>query len=455
MIGSNFSRPLALLALLDCLILLGCYIAARAILGGASISAPSPDLGRLLFVCAVVAGMIFAMGLYSWHAVTGYIDMFVRLVAALFLAYVIYGAAAYLFSFLRLPEASVTLAFAFAMPLAFVVRMGFGRLTRLAQFKSRILVLGTGERAARIAGLERRGTESRFVVVAFVKMESGAFKVDADRIVEPDDLAEFATTMPIDEVVVAMEERRGQLPLQPLIRMRLQGIAVRDYQGFMERAQGRIDVDTLHPSWFLANEGFRSSKLHRFAKRVFDISVAAMMLGFTLPLFVATALAIRLESRGPVFYHQVRVGRAGVPFTLIKFRSMKCDAENRDTPQWAIANDPRVTRVGAFIRKTRIDELPQVINVLKGEMSFVGPRPERPQFVEMLAKEIPFYHERHSVRPGITGWAQLNYPYGASVEDAKQKLQYDLFYVKYFTIVFDFLIVLQTVRVVLWAEGAR
>ncbi len=457
MTSSRFTRPLAILAITECLILCIAIIVSWDLLlnGTGRVSLLEMVLRAVLF-CALFAAMMFALGLYSGQALTGLGDLLLRIALAFFFAYAFYALLVYLVGELRLPARVLTLALVLAAPAVIAARLIFLRLTDLAQLKSRVLVLGTGKQARRIQQLERNDRWGRFSIVGFIALEDGKPKVDAGRIlVMPEDLATFSQEHRVNEIVLALEERRGQTPLAPLIGARLNGVEITDYQYFCEMAEGRVDLDALRPSWFFDPHGFRSGRLDRILKRVFDIALASGLLLFTLPLLLITAIAIRVESPGPVFFRQERVGRGGRSFILIKFRSMRCDAESAQAPQWAQEKDPRVTRVGAVIRKTRIDEIPQVFNVLLGDMSFVGPRPERPYFVDMLAEHIPFYRERHAVRPGITGWAQLNYPYGASIEDAKEKLRYDLFYVKHFRIVFDLSIALQTVRVILWPEGAR
>jgi sugar transferase (PEP-CTERM system associated) len=256
------------------------------------------------------------------------------------------------------------------------------------------------------------------------------------------------------EIVLATDDRRG-LPVHQLLECKLAGIRIVDYLDFCERETGRVDLDALRPSWFIFSDGFRTGPVTDFTKRSFDCAVSVVMLILVLPILLLTALAIKLESVGPILYRQERVGLHGRQFILLKFRSMRVDAERDGMPQWARKRDPRVTRVGAWIRLLRIDELPQLVNVLKGDMSFVGPRPERPLFVEQIAREVPFYLERHSVKPGVTGWAQINYPYGASIEDARQKLSYDLYYLKNRGVFLDLVVLTQTVRVILWPTGAR
>jgi sugar transferase (PEP-CTERM system associated) len=254
---------------------------------------------------------------------------------------------------------------------------------------------------------------------------------------------------------VAVEDRRKEMPVNDLLHLKLSGVDIVEFSTFWEKETGRVDLDTVHPSWMIFSDGFGGTTATRAVKRGFDLLVSLSFLFLTLPVLAATALLIKLDTRGPIFYRQERVGQHGRPFMLLKFRSMVTDAERDGVPQWAGSGDARVTRVGRVIRQTRIDEIPQVFNVLIGDMSFIGPRPERPFFVQELATKIPYYAERHRVKPGITGWAQINFPYGASIEDAKQKLEYDLYYIKNHSIFLDCIILLQTARVVLFPEGVR
>ena len=269
-------------------------------------------------------------------------------------------------------------------------------------------------------------------------------------------LADHVVNLKASEVVLALQERRNALPLKDMLRLKTTGVHVSELSTFLERETGRVDLATASHSWLIFSDGFASGRfLSSIAKRQFDILVSLLMLIVSAPLILLTAIAIRLESKGPAFYRQKRVGLFGEEFDVIKLRSMRQDAEVAGQAVWAQENDPRVTRVGRFIRMVRIDELPQLWVVLKGKMSFVGPRPERLQFVTSLAEQLPFYDERHMVKPGITGWAQINYPYGASLEDAHNKLEYDLYYAKNYTPFLDLLILLQTVRVLIWPSGAR
>ena len=322
-------------------------------------------------------------------------------------------------------------------------------------FRRRVMVLGAGDRAQRLRELGDK-PESGFAIVSYIAMG------EPERVVEEaipreaiHDLGRFVENLGVSEVVLALQERRNSLPLNDLLRIKTKGVHVNDFSSFLERETGRVDLDTVNPSWLIFSDGFSSSRiLSSAAKRLFDIVASLILLTLTFPVIALFALIVKLDSTGPAFFRQQRVGLYGQPFHLIKLRSMRTDAE-KDGAKWAEENDPRVTRVGRFIRKVRIDELPQTWSVLKGEMSFVGPRPEVPKFVDDLQEQIAFYGERHMVKPGITGWAQINYPYGASIDDSRKKLEYDLYYAKNYTPFLDLVILLQTVRVVLWPEGAR
>jgi sugar transferase (PEP-CTERM system associated) len=334
----------------------------------------------------------------------------------------------------------------------FLVTLGRGLLKR------RIIVLGNGTQAARIAKLVEAGDNHHFLPVSFMQMPGERASAGAGTLdwaaAEPDALADLGCRLGASEIVVATDDRRG-LPVRQLLHCKLSGIRVTEFLDFWERETRTVDLEALRPSWLFYSDGFRCGVIDEILKRAFDIVVSLALLIFSLPLLAVTALLIKLESAGPVLYRQKRVGLRGETFTIFKFRSMLADAEPDGNPRWAAKRDPRVTRIGAIIRKLRIDELAQILNVLRGDMSFVGPRPERPYFVASLAPAIPYYAERHWVRPGITGWAQINYPYGASIEDARHKLSFDLYYVKNRSIFLDFLILLQTARVIFWNQGAR
>lgn len=343
----------------------------------------------------------------------------------------------------------------FAIGMMLIDRLLLNSFLGSSAFRRRVMVLGAGDRAQRLRELCQR-SETGFVIVSYISM-SGAEKVVEEAIAREaiHDLGRFVENLGVSEVVLAIQERRNALPLKDLLRIKTKGVHVNDFSSFLERETGKVDLDTVNPSWLIFSDGFSSSRLFSSAaKRVFDIVASLLLLVLTFPIILLFALLVKIDSKGPAFFRQKRVGLYGVNFDLIKLRSMRTDAE-KDGAKWAEENDPRVTRIGKLIRKVRIDELPQAWSVLKGHMSFVGPRPEVPTFVDDLEGQLPFYAERHMVKPGITGWAQINYPYGASIEDSRKKLEYDLYYAKNYTPFLDLVILLQTVRVILWPEGAR
>jgi sugar transferase (PEP-CTERM system associated) len=335
-------------------------------------------------------------------------------------------------------------------------RIAFDGLTRDRRLEQRVLIVGTGPIARLVARQINAQHDFGYHIVGCVTESSDA---DTDVLDMPllgtaADVSLLVLRHQIDRVVVSLSDRRGHLPIKELLRAKLSGVRIEDAATTYERISGKILTDGLAPSWLIFSDGFQASRGTRVVKRFVDIVLAAIGLVVAAPLMLLTAIAVWLDSPGPVLYRQVRVGENDRLFTLCKFRSMRRDAE-RGKPIWATNNDNRVTRVGRVIRLTRLDELPQLLNVLRGDMSFVGPRPERPYFVQRLAADIPFYAERHAVKPGITGWAQVKYGYGSSVEDAMEKLRYDLYYIKHLSIGFDLTIVIDTVKVILCARGAQ
>lgn len=355
------------------------------------------------------------------------------------------------------------------LPVLLLIRkFSLDLLDRSDNFKSRVLVIGNGPRAGSLQNLSRDLRHRSFVIVGYAQLtfgcEPAALQEETqpdrrgddrrpDFVIAPKDLLQFCQGHQIDEIVMASTERRG-MPVHELLNCKLHGFNTVEFGTFWERESGQIFLDDMSPSWLLFSDGFQMGKGRVIVQRVSDIVVASLLLILSLPVTLVTALLIKLESEGPIFYYQDRVGLRGKSFLVVKFRSMRVDAEKHG-PRWASKNDTRVTRFGAFIRKVRIDEIPQVFNVLRGDMAFVGPRPERPVFVSVLAEKIPYYDVRHAAKPGITGWAQINYPYGASIEDAKMKLAFDLYYVKNGSIFLDIVTMLQTAKVILWSDGAR
>ena len=326
-------------------------------------------------------------------------------------------------------------------------------------FKRRVVMLGAGERATEVAGKMRRKTDQRgFKILGYVPIGADPVSVPATLLLHPDEaLYAWVSRLGVDEIVVGPDDRRGTLPVDALLECKQHGVAVTELAEFFEREAGKIKMDLTNPSWLVFSDGFNISPVRRTVKRGFDLVMASLVMLVAWPFMLLTVLAIRLESgrNAPILYRQERVGENGKAFAVIKFRSMRTDAERDGVARWATKNDDRVTRVGRFIRKTRLDELPQLWNVLRGDMSIIGPRPERPHFVDDFNTRIRYYSLRHCVKPGLTGWAQLRYPYGSSFEDAVEKLKFDLFYVKNHNFAFDLAILIQTVEVVLFGRGAR
>jgi sugar transferase (PEP-CTERM system associated) len=332
-----------------------------------------------------------------------------------------------------------------------------GYFSKLAVMQSKILILGTGPVALQVSESLRTADPHARIVGFFPSPNERDHAVPASKILPASiSLAATAVAKGVDEVIVALSERRsGSMSLRDLLDCKISGIQVSDISTHFEKRLGQIRLDHVNAGWLIFGDGFNQGFGRTAIKRAFDLVSASLLLILTLPVMLVTAVFIAVESRGPLFYRQERVGLNGKTFNVVKFRSMRNDAERDGKPRWATAGDDRVTRVGRFIRRVRIDELPQLFNVLKGEMSLVGPRPERPFFVESLTQDIPYYAVRHSVKPGVTGWAQVRYDYGSTVEDAKQKLQYDLCYVKNHSLFLDLLIMFETVSVVLTGKGAR
>jgi sugar transferase (PEP-CTERM system associated) len=330
-------------------------------------------------------------------------------------------------------------------------RLGYGWLVQLPMLAERVYVLGTTERAQRLVHGLRQNPEIGVEIASWTGKLEGA--VTRESVAEH--LMEVVKKQKVHRVIVAMSDRRGALPMDELLTLRMEGVKIEEATSWLERISGKIEVENLNPSWIVFNDGFRrNSSFVRF-RRFFSVVISLVGLILALPLIPLIILAIRLDSEGPAFYTQTRMGRGGSLFKLWKFRTMRVDAEFATGPQWAGDNDPRVTRVGRFLRTSRLDEIPQLWCVLRGDMAFVGPRPERPEFIELLSEKIPFYRVRHMVRPGVTGWAQINYRYGSSWEDALEKLQYDLFYIKNASLGLDLLILFQTVKTVLLRRGAQ
>ena len=416
-----------------------------------------PIYPKALTFTLVMAIVMVAMGLYrrnflreAWQ--------YARVMASFILGFPLVTIVFYLIPSLFLGRGVFALTFMIAFSGILAARLLFNQLTGHKGMKKRVLVLGAGTRAAKVHALEQDGQGRQgFQVIGYLPLKGGHHFVDKNKIItEPGTIYSIVEKYQIDEIVVGVRDRRdGGMPVDQVLQCKVRGIPVIDLSSFFERETGHVQLQSLNPSWIIFSDGFVQGSLRDVSKRLFDIFASSLLLLLTLPLMLVTAIAIPLESRGPILYRQERVGQGDKNFQVLKFRSMRTDAEKDGRPQWAGKNDSRVTRIGAIIRKLRVDELPQILNVLKGEMSFVGPRPERPFFVEQLGQQIPYYIYRHNVKPGITGWAQICYPYGASVEDSIEKLQYDLYYVKNHSLFLDLIILFQTIQVILFGQGAR
>lgn len=455
----NYYFPLGMLffVALDAICLFFAILVAYSLLypgGNSAIVSSIP--GALVIVLAMV-GVTGTLGLYR-HASS---DEFWPIVSRVAVAFLVVLPGLH-WIFYRLPDGSVCIpCLVGTVMLGFSGKIAIFLFSRVSSFSQRrVMILGIGSDAADVKEtLENAGVRGLSVVGFYSPFADHVRHagVPASKILpSSSSIGEITGKHNISEIVIAMRERRGgALPLTDLLNVKLKGVKVTDLSAFFEQYKSRVKIDLLRESWFIFGDGFRQGMARMFVKRVFDIIASTTLLILAFPVMLVSAIAIKLESPGPIIYRQERVGLAGRRFNIMKFRSMRIDAEKDGQPQWAQAKDSRVTRVGRIMRLTRIDELPQLISVLAGTMSIVGPRPERPYFVEQLEKQIPFYAARHSVKPGVTGWAQVRHKYGASIDDSSDKLEYDLFYVKNHTLLFDILVLFYSVRVVLLAQGSR
>lgn len=455
----RFGNPAALLLAVDAAAIGLAFYLAIALRFAFDFVAVERFVGPLLprgagFMACVLAGL-FSMGLYRNRQRPTAGEAAVRVLLG-----VGFGGVLNIFVFYFVPPLSfgrggMVIGLVLSAALVFAVHVGLLRFLDDSPMKRRVLVVGCGDAALRIRRLRRRSDRRRFEVLGFVaatdEERARAADLDIVPLLSPEEARHCEH---LDEIVVALDDRRGTLPLEFLLQKKQLGVAVTDIVDFLERETERLDLDLLRPSWLLYEKGSQTDVLYRTLKRSFDLVFSGLLLLLMLPFLGLTALAVVAEDgpAAPILYRQRRVGRNGRVFNLLKFRSMRVDAELAG-PRWAASGDDRITRVGRLIRRFRIDELPQLWNIIRGDMSVVGPRPERPEFVEDLARQLPLYFYRHGVRPGLTGWAQLNFPYGASVDDAREKLQYDLYYIKNTNIIIDLMILMQTLEVVVWGRG--
>jgi sugar transferase (PEP-CTERM system associated) len=409
--------------------------------------------GYFKILAATLAVLIFShlFDLYEpalWNA-RG--ELYFRLLLVPGILALITAAVAYVFPRLLIGNNTVLIGLVLVTIALFAWRMMYAWLAQMPYLREKVYVLGVGERAQRLVNALRLRSELGVEVAGW----SGNVEGELNRESLAAHLMELIHERRVHRVIVAMEDRRGNLPVMEILHLRLAGVKIEEATSWLEKISGRIEVDNLYPSWLVFNEGFRFSASFMLLRRILAILASAILLLVIFPVIPLVILAIKLDSRGPVLYRQRRVGLGGKVFYCFKFRTMRQDAEADTGATWATDDDPRITKVGKFLRASRLDEIPQLWCVLKGDMGFVGPRPERPEFVEWLAKQIPFYTVRSAVRPGITGWAQIRYKYGNTVEDAKEKLQYDLYYIKNMSIGLDMMIMFQTIKIVLLGRGAQ
>ncbi|MCO7223457.1 TIGR03013 family XrtA/PEP-CTERM system glycosyltransferase [Pleionea sp. CnH1-48] len=458
--GHYIPRGLILLLLLEfCALFVSVHIAAELRLG----EGVSPELFHDFNIKATVFSLTFvlimiAVGLYQRSTRESFATVITRLFWASFICFWVLAIFFYLVPELFIGRGVFFISLILAFGILVVNRYLFELFSDHEIFKSRVLVIGTGNRAKQLARLRRKSDWRGINLIGFLHLKGDHDEVDAeDLIIRRDDsLLALIDEYGIDELILAVDDTRKNYPVDDVIQAKLDGVKITDITEFFERRTGRMEIDALTPNQVILFEGFDSSYLREMVKRLFDVVVSTVCLILTIPVMIVLWFLIKRESkwRDPVIYTQIRVGQHGKPFTIYKLRSMVVDAEANGA-QYATKNDARVTGIGRIMRKTRLDEIPQMWNVLKGDMSFVGPRPERPEFVEKLNQIIPYYNMRHRVKPGITGWAQICYPYGDNDEDAKQKLQYDLYYIKNFSLFLDITTMIQTAQVIIWQKGAR
>lgn len=453
-------RRFALIGVEHIVIIMALAVASIARLGLDSATAsPLVLLSRAMIVAMVLQVCLHYCDLYDPRRLADRRDLVIGLMRALGAASIVLALLYYWFPSLILGRGVFTIASALIVALVAGWRIAFEWLSLYVAPSERLLIVGTNAAAVALAReLFERRSELGVDLIGFVD-------TDRDRVGTPlinpgvigtvDDIPAIVREREVDRVVVSLSDARGKLNMEQLLDMKINdGVRFDHLASVYEQYTGKIAVENLRPSWLIFNDGFRKSRLLSLSKRLSDIVIAFIGLTVTMPILLLVALAVRLGSQGPVLYSQVRVGKDGRPFTIYKFRSMRTNAEAGTGAVWSRSGDPRVTAVGKFIRRSRLDELPQLWNVAMGDMSFVGPRPERPEFIAELTERIPFYGQRHVVRPGVTGWAQVRHEYGASVDDAMQKLQYELFYIKHMSLAFDLFIVLETIKVVLVRRGS-
>jgi sugar transferase (PEP-CTERM system associated) len=411
---------------------------------------------KSILIVVVVQICLYYFDLYAEIYFLTTLEVIVRLLQALSAASIILACLYYLFPQLLIGRGIFLILLAMMITF-FILRLLYYYEVKKRKLNQKVLIIGTGTLAKNIAENILGNRDSGFFVIGFISDDPAKVGMP---LVNPSIIGDYSTLQELvqkekpDRIIVALEERRGKFPLSQLLDLKMRGLTIEDGTTFYEHLTGKLHIESLNPSNLIFSVGFKKLKSTKWFKRMVEFFLSVFMFVFFAPVLILVSILIKLESRGPVFYKQERVGKNNRIFKLIKFRSMVENAE-KDGPVWACEDDSRITRVGRWLRLTRLDEAPQIINVLRGDMAFVGPRPERPFFVEQLKKEIPYYNQRHTVRPGVTGWAQIRYPYGATKEDALEKLKYDIYYIKNLSFIFDLFIILDTIKVVLFRKGSR
>jgi sugar transferase (PEP-CTERM system associated) len=451
-------RSVTLLLCEAAVILGSVYLAAYLRLGGDDLTWADTILPKALLIAGVTQLCLYFADLYDFRVLSDRRELFVRALQSLGATSLVLAALYYWFPDLIVGRGVFVIAAFLIISVLLGWRVLFEWTSRQVGPRERLLLVGTSDAAVSLARELYQRVELGVEIVGFIDPDParvGAPVLNPGVIGAIEDIPAIVRARGVDRVVVSLSEARGRLPMDKLLEMKLEGVTFDHLASVYEQYTGKIAIDNLRPSWLIFSEGFRKSRLQDGLKRAIDALSAVIGLIVALPIMLLVAVAVKTTSRGPVFYHQSRVGQRGRVFVVHKFRSMREDAEKGTGAVWATKQDNRVTRVGRFLRLTRLDELPQLWNVLRGDMSLVGPRPERPEFVSSLTREIPFYGQRHTIRPGLTGWAQVRYAYGASVEDALEKLQYDLFYIKNRSLALDLFVIAKTVKTVLMRQGAQ
>ncbi len=412
---------------------------------------------KTLLIVGSVQLCLYYFDLYDLRVFRSNLELTVRLLQSLGVSSILLALLYYMFPKLIIGRGIFLISLGLMGMIIVLWRLFYNRLLRTRQLDQKIMIVGSGPLAKNIAREIIERMDTGFKVIGFITDNPervGEKLVNPSIIGEQSQILDIATREKVDRIIVALEERRGKFPEAQLLECKMRGFAIEEGIEFYEHLTGRLQVESLRPSFLIFSGGFKKLKLTMLMRRIIEFAFSLIGLILLSPIILVVSVLIKIDSRGPVFYRQERAGEKGKTFELLKFRSMVENAET-DGPVWAVKDDERITRVGRWIRRLRFDEIPQMINVLKGDMSFVGPRPERPYFIEQLRKEIPFYDQRLSVKPGVTGWAQIKYRYGASKEDALEKLKYDLYYIKHLSSLFDLIIIFETIKVVAFGKGAR